>query len=156
MFYYGIAVKAFAKLGADEREIVIDKEFGKNLDRPGYQTLKTTMLRSGDTLIVKSLDLLGRDTSDIKKELQFFRDNGVHLKVIDLPTTMEELPENQEWVFEIINNILIEVLGTISEQEHKTIRRRKRKRINVTEFKRKHPDKSSVQKPAGWNEVIAL
>ena len=40
----------------DERNIVIDKESGKDLDRKGYQSLKNTMLRRGDTLIVKSLD----------------------------------------------------------------------------------------------------
>lgn len=149
-------LEAFAKLGAKEREIVIDKKSDNSLDPPGYQALKTTMLQSGDTLIVKSLDLLGCDKSDIKKELQFFRDNGVHLKVIDLPTTMVELPENQEGVFEMISNILIEVLDTISEQECETIHRRKRKEINVTESNWKHPDKSFAQKPADWDEVIAL
>ena len=48
-------LEAFRALGADEREIITDKESGKNLDRPGYQALKSTMLRSGDTLVVKSL-----------------------------------------------------------------------------------------------------
>ena len=149
-------LEAFVKLGANEREIVIDKESDKSLDSPGYQTLKTTMLRSGDTLIVKSLDLLGRDKSDIKNELEFFRDNGVHLKVIDLPTTMVQLPESQEWVFEMINSILIEILDIISEQKRETIHRRKRTEINVAKSKRKRPDKSSTQKPADWDEVIAL
>jgi hypothetical protein len=37
--------------------------------------------------------------------------------VIDLPTTMMDLPEGQSWVFEMVNNILIEVMGTIAEQE---------------------------------------
>ena len=44
--------------GIDERNIVVDKESGKDLDRKGYQSLKNTMLRRGDTLIVKSLDRL--------------------------------------------------------------------------------------------------
>ena len=43
----------FKALGASERDIITDKESGKNLDRAGYQALKTTMLRTGDTLIVK-------------------------------------------------------------------------------------------------------
>ena len=117
-------LEAFAKLGAEDREIVTDKESGKNLDRPGYQALKTTMLRPGDTLIVKSLDRLSRNRADIKNELQYFKDNGIRLKVIDLPTTMMELPEGQAWVFEMVNNILIEVLGTIAEQERTTIKQR--------------------------------
>ena len=98
-------------LGAQEREIITDKESGKDLDRPGYQALKNAILRKGDTLVIKSLDRLSRNKADIKKELQYFKDNGIRLKVIDLPTTMMELPKGQEWVFEMVNNILIEVLG---------------------------------------------
>ena len=104
-------LEAFRALGADDREIITDKEPGKNLDRPGYQALKSTMLRSGDTLVVKSLDRLSRSKADIHSELQWFKQNNIRLKVIDLPTTMMDLPSGQEWVFEMVNNILIEVLG---------------------------------------------
>ena len=76
-------IEAFKNLGADEREIICDKESGKNLERTGYQALKTTMLRSGDTLIVKSLDRLSRNKADIKNELQYFKDNNIRLKVIE-------------------------------------------------------------------------
>ena len=117
-------LKAVRALGASDRDIVTDKESGKDLERPGYQALKTTMLRPGDTLIVYSLDRLSRSKADIRNELQWFKDNGIRLKVIDLPTTMTEWPEDQEWVQDMVNNILIEVLGTIAEQERLTIRRR--------------------------------
>ena len=85
-------LEAFRALGADDREIITDKESGKNLDRPGYQALKSAMLRSGDTLVVKSLDRLSRSKADIHSELQWFKENNIHLKVIDLPTTMMDLP----------------------------------------------------------------
>lgn len=80
------------------------------------------MLRRGDTLVIKSLDRLSRNKCDIKNELQYFQQNGVRLKVIDLPTTMIDFPAGQEWVMDMVNNILIEVLGTIAEQERTTIR----------------------------------
>ena len=118
-------IAAFKALGAQDREIITDKESGKDLNRAGYAALKNAMLRRGDTLVVKSLDRLSRNKCDIKNELQYFKDNGIRLKVIDLPTTMMELPEGQEWVFEMVNNILIEVLGTIAEQERETIRKRR-------------------------------
>lgn len=105
---------AFVSLGASERDIITDKESGKDLNRSGYTALKTAMLRSGDTLVVKSLDRLSRNKADIKNELQYFKEHGIRLKVIDLPTTMMELPEGQAWVFDMVNNILIELLGTIS------------------------------------------
>ena len=149
-------LEAFRALGADEREIITDKESGKNLDRPGYQVLKSAMLRPGDTLIVKSLDRLSRSKSDIHNELQWFKDNSIRLKVIDLPTTMMDLPSGQEWVFEMVNNILIEVLGTIAEQERLTIRQRQREGIAAAQAKGKHLGRPATVLPDNWDEVIAL
>ena len=103
-------IAAFKALGASERDIITDKESGKDLERTGYQALKNAILRHGDTLVVKSLDRLSRSKNDIHNELRYFKENGIRLKVIDLPTTMMELPAGQEWVFEMVNNILIEVL----------------------------------------------
>ena len=148
-------LEAFRALGADERDIVTDKESGKNLDRPGYQALKTAMLRPGDTLVVKSLDRLSRRKADIRGELEYFKANGIRLKVIDLPTTMLELPAGQEWVFEMVNNILIEVLGTIAEQERETIRRRQREGIDAAKAKGKHLGRPAAVKPENWDTVIA-
>lgn len=115
---------ALSEQGIDERDIIVDKESGKDFDRQGYQSLKSTMLRSGDTLVVKSLDRLSRNKHDIKNELEYFKERRIRLKVLDLPTTLMELPEDQAWVFDMVNNILIEVLGTIAEQERTTIKQR--------------------------------
>ena len=114
------------------------------------------MLRPGDTLVVKSLDRLSRNKRDIKNELQFFKDNGIRLKVIDLPTTMMELPEGQEWVFDMVNNILIEVLGTIAEQERETIHKRQAEGIAAAKAKGKKLGRPPAILPENWNEVLSL
>ena len=146
-------ISAFLALGATEREIITDKESGKDLERKGYQALKNAMLRRGDTLIIKSLDRLSRNKSDIKNELQYFKDNGIRLKVIDLPTTMMDLPAGQEWVFEMVNNILIEVLGTIAEQERATIKSRQAEGIAAAKEKGKKLGRPALEFPANWYEV---
>lgn len=146
-------IVAFKELGAQERDIITDKESDKDLERTGYQALKNAMLRRGDTLVIKSLDRLSRNKADIKNELQFFKDNGIRLKVIDLPTTMMELPQGQEWVFEMVNNILIEVLGTIAEQERKTIRKRQAEGIEAAKAKGKTLGRPALQFPNNWKEV---
>lgn len=148
-------IAAFKALGATERDIITDKESGKDLERIGYQALKNAMLRRGDTLVIKSLDRLSRNKADIKNELQFFKDNGIRLKVIDLPTTMMELPQGQEWVFEMVNNILIEVLGTIAEQERETIRKRQAEGIEAAKAKGKALGRPALKFPDNWNEVYA-
>ncbi len=86
---------ALSEQGIDERDIIIDKESGKDFDRQGYQSLKSTMLRPGDTLVVKSLDRLSRNKHDIKNELEYFKERHIRLKVLDLLTTLMELPEDQ-------------------------------------------------------------
>lgn len=110
-------IKALLDYGIDERDIVIDKANGADLDRPGYQVLKNSMMRDGDTLVVKSLDRLSRNKEQITQELRYFKEHHIQVQVIDLPTTIIQLPTGQEWVFEMINNILIEVFSSIAEQE---------------------------------------
>ena len=146
---------ALKEQGIEERNIIVDKESGKDLDRKGYQALKKTMLRRGDTLVIKSLDRLSRNKCDIKKELEYYKENGIRLMVLDLPTTMMELPEGQEWVFEMVNNILIEVLGTIAQQERETIRQRQAEGIAAAKDKGVYRGRKPIEKPENWNEVIA-
>ena len=146
-------IAAFVALGAEEREIITDKESGKNLDRPGYQALRNVILRRGDTLVVKSLDRLSRSKTDIRNELQYFKDQGIRLKVIDLPTTMMDLPEGQSWVFEMVNNILIEVMGTIAEQERLTIKQRQAEGIAAAKAKGKRLGRPPMKRPENWDQV---
>lgn len=148
-------IAAFVAMGAEEREIITDKESGKSLDRPGYQALKNVILRKGDTLVVKSLDRLSRSKSDIRNELQFLKDKGIRLKVIDLPTTMMELPEGQSWVFEMVNNILIEVMGTIAEQERLTIKQRQAEGIAAAKAKGKKFGRPAMKIPGNFDAVYA-
>lgn len=146
---------AFYELGADERDIIIDKESGKDFNRTGYTALKNGMLRDGDTLVVKSLDRLSRNKYDIKKELEYFKEPGIRLKIIDIPTTMMELPKGQEWVFDMVNNILIEVLGTIAQQERETIKTRQAEGIAAAKSKGVKFGRPGASYPANWQEVIS-
>ena len=113
------AARAYAEFS--EENIYCDKESGKNFERVNYQKLKS-VLCSGDELVIKELDRLGRNKEEIKKELEWMRKQGVIVRVLDLPTTLMKFPVGQEWVFEMVNNILIEVLGTIAEQERNKIK----------------------------------
>ena len=144
----------FYNMGADDRDIIVDKESGKDFNRTGYQALKNGMLREGDTLVVKSLDRLSRNKSDIKRELEYFKANNIRLKIIDIPTTMMDLPEDQEWVFDMVNNILIEVLGTIAQQERETIKSRQAEGIAVAKAKGVKFGRPHATYPDNWLPVI--
>ena len=148
-------IAAFRALGASERDIITDKESGKDLNRAGYMALKSAMLRRGDTLVVKSLDRLSRSKADIKNELIYFQKEGIRLKVLDLPTTLAEYPAGQEWILDMVTNILIEVLATIAEQERQTIRQRQAEGIAAAKARGAKLGRPKAVKPANWESVIA-
>ena len=148
-------IELFRSLGADDRDIITDKQSGKSLDRTGYNALKNAILRAGDTLVIKSLDRLSRSKTDIKNELKYFKDNNIRLKVADLPTTMIDLAYEQSWVIDMINNILIEVLSSIAEQEYNTIHQRQSEGIAAAKAKGKHLGRPKLIKPDNWDSVIS-
>lgn len=163
-FYYGRVssktqnddrqILAFKELGADDRDIIIDTESGKDMNRPGYLTLKNNMLRPGDTLIIKELDRLSRNKADIKNELIYFKENNIRLKILDIPTTMMEFPGEQSWILEMVNNILIEVLGSIAEDERDRIRKRQKEGIAAAKAKGVKLGRPAVQPPSNWESTI--
>lgn len=112
--------------------IVMDRQSGKNLNRPGYNALKGIFgLRPGDVLYIVSLDRLSRNKEDIKNEIAWFKAHKVRLMILDLPSSMVQVPENQEWIIDMIQNILIEVLASMAEQERLMIRKRQREGIET-------------------------
>ena len=141
----------------DEANIVVDKASGKDLNRVGFQALKGPLgLRKGDTLVIKSLDRLSRNKADIKNELEWFKENQVNLQILDLPTTMIQLPKGQEWIRDMINNIIIEVMSSIAEQERLTIRQRQREGINVAKRQGKHMGRPKLEKPKEWDKYYDM
>ena len=112
----------------DVDEIFIDKQSGKNFDRSEYERLKATVVK-GDEVVVKELDRLGRNKEGIKEELKWFKEHGVLVRILDIPTTLMVFPEGQSWVLEMVNNVLIEVMGSIAEQEREKILKRQEEGI---------------------------
>lgn len=113
----------------DVTEIFSDRQSGKNFDRTEYQKLKA-IIQPGDELYVKELDRLGRNKDEIKSELNYFRKEGVIIRIFDIPTTLIDY-QGQEWVMDMITNILVEVLGAMAEQERVHIRQRQKEGIEA-------------------------
>ena len=110
-------------------EVFCDKQSGKNFERPEYQRLRSVVV-SGDEIVVKELDRLGRDKDGIKGEIKWFKDNGVILRILDVPTTLIDF-QGQDWIADMVNNILIEVLGAMAQNEREKTRKRQREGIDA-------------------------
>ena len=103
-------------------KVFCDKQSGKDFERESYQQLKETLV-SGDEVIIKSLDRLGRNKEQTKEEIKWFKDNGITLRILNLPTSLIDY-QGQEWIMDMVNNILIEVLASYAEQERVEIKLR--------------------------------
>lgn len=114
---------ATARKYKDIDRVFCDKQSGKDFNREDYQNMKA-IVEKGDEVVIHSLDRLGRNKEGIKEELAWFKLRGVIVRILDVPTTLIEYPAGQEWVMEMVNNILIEVLGAFAEQERNNIKKR--------------------------------
>ena len=121
------AARAYAEI--PEENVYCDKASGKNFEREAYIRLINTVV-PGDEVIVKELDRLGRNKEKIKTEIQWFKEHGITLRILDVPTTLIDF-QGQEWLRDMVNNILIEVLGAVAEQEREKTLRRQREGIEA-------------------------
>ena len=113
------------KLGIEEKYIYQDKQSGKDFERIGYQYMKKS-LEKGDTLIIKELDRIGRNQEELKKEWQYFRDNEINVRVLDLPAlNIDYNDENIKPLVKMINNIIFEIMSWKAENERQKLEGRK-------------------------------
>ena len=150
----GRVLQALTNYGVSRDNIIVDKCSGKDTVREGYQYLKKQILRSGDTLVIKELDRLSRSKSDIKQELEYFKNNGIYIKILDIQTTLTDFPPEQMWIMDMINAILIEVLGSIAENERLKIRRRQREGIDAAKKKNIKFGRPALELPENWKIVM--
>lgn len=110
----------------DLLEIYTDQQTGKNFNRPEYQFMRKRLLK-GDTLIISELDRLGRNKEDTLKELRYYKDNGIRVMILEIPTTLIDYKAMDEsnqksmadMIMETVNNMLIEMYAVFAEAEMK-------------------------------------
>lgn len=133
--------------------IFSDKQSGKNFDRPDYNRMKSVVC-PGDEVIVKELDRLGRDKEGIKEEIRWFKEHGVILRILDVPTTLIDF-NGQDWIADMVNNILIEVLGAIAQNEREKTHRRQREGIDAMQVVNGKKVSAKTGRTYGRQEVAA-
>lgn len=147
----GIAeITAYCEQNQLELErIFTDQQTGKNFNRPRYQVLKEDVLRSGDELIITEVDRLGRNKQDTLKELQYFRDHNVRVKILELPTTLMDISKLDNnmarMLMETVNNMLIELYAAMAQAEIEKKEKRQREGI---EAKKARGDWSDYGRPS--------
>lgn len=120
---------AFQEFGVSEKFIYVDKRSGKDFERENYKKL-LRRLRKGDTLVIKSIDRLGRNYSAILRE--WSRITGeieADIVVLDMPLLdTRTTPDNL--VGKFISDLVLQILSFVAENERADIRKRQREGID--------------------------
>lgn len=151
-------LEAFKKYGIDDmRNVFFDVESGKNFsDRKQYQIMKS-ILRSGDKVIIKSLDRFSRSYNDLFTEWKCItKDIGADIIILDMP--LLDTTKNKDLLGSFISDLILQVLGYVAEQERLFTKSRQREGIDIAlkyGTKTGRPfGRPKINKPDNYDEVI--
>ncbi len=116
-----------------ERNIYVDKQSGKDFNRPMYQKL-LRRLRPDDLLYIKSIDRLGRDYREVLEQWRILtKEKKVDIVVLDMP--LLDTRRGKDLVGTFLSDIVLQVLSFVAENERKNIRERQREGIEAAKLR---------------------
>lgn len=148
-------IEELLKYKIDRKNIFIDKETGKTFQRKNYILLKNK-LRFGDEIFFHELDRVGRTKKEMKDELQKMTNQGVVVRILDVPTTLMDFSvfgELQKSIMEMVNTILIEVLSTQAETELIKIKKRQAEGIAIAKKQGKYTGRKAKELPKNFPKL---
>ena len=132
--------------------IVVEKQSGKDFDRPRYQKL-LRRLRAGDTLVIKSLDRLGRDYLEIQNQWRIIsKERGVAIVVLDMP--LLNTKENAELIGQLITDLVLQLLSFVAQTERESIRARQREGIEAAKARGVRFGRPRLPMPEGFTKIV--
>lgn len=120
------------QLGIDRENIYIDKQSGKDFNRPNYIAL-IKKLKKGDLLYVKSIDRLGRNYKDIQEQWRILtKEMEVDVVVIDMP--LLDTRSYKDLMGTFIADLVLQVLSFVAQSERENIKKRQEEGIRVAKM----------------------
>jgi len=134
--------------------LFIDKQSGKNFNRPAYRAL-IKRLKSGDLLYIKSIDRLGRNYEEIQNQWRVLtKEKGVDIVVIDMPLLDTRL--NKDLMGTFIADIVLQILSFVAQSERETIRKRQAEGIATAKARGVIFGRPIKKSPENFGELIKL
>ena len=150
-------IAALTPYVSDPRCLITDKASGKNFDRKGYKMLVGTeetmpLLHKDDTLVITSLDRLGRDYESVRKEYAHItQELGVDIVILDMPILNSCKEQGLEKKF--LASLVLEVLAFNAAKERESIKRRQAEGITCAKARGQRFGRPTIAKPDNWQEV---
>jgi DNA invertase Pin-like site-specific DNA recombinase len=137
---------------ADDR-IILDKQSGKDFDRPGYQQLMRK-LKAGDTLVIKSIDRLGRNYDEILEQWRLLtKEKQVAVVVLDMP--LLDTRQGRDLTGVLIADIVLQLLSYVAQTEREFNHQRQAEGIAVAKAKGIHFGRKFKDRGENYKSVMA-
>ena len=144
-------VIAMREAGVDEKDIFVDKQSGKDFERPQYRRLVQKMKKE-DVLFIKSIDRLGRNYEEIQKQWRFLtKEKGVDICVLDMP--MLDTRRGKDLVGTFLSDVVLQLLSFVAENERTNIRQRQAEGIEAEKKRGVRFGRPPMPLPENFREV---
>lgn len=141
---------AMQEFGVDR--VYLDKQSGKNFDRPQYQKM-LRRLKKGDTLVIKSIDRLGRNYDDILIQWRIItKQKQAAIVVLDMP--LLDTRQNRDLTGTLIADIVLQLLSYVAQTEREFIHQRQKEGIAAAKAKGVHFGRTALAIPPEFEVVF--
>ena len=121
---------AMRNFGVQDSNIFLDKQSGKDFNRKAYYKL-LRKLKAGDTLVIKSIDRLGRDYSEVPEQWRLItKERQAAIVVIDIPL-LDTRNQNRDLTGTFIADLVLQILSYVAQQEREFLRQRQAEGIEA-------------------------
>lgn len=127
------------------------KQSGKDFNRPGYKRLMKK-LKPEDTLVIKSIDRLGRNYDEILEQWRFLtKEKHVDILVLDMP--LLDTRNGRDLTGTLIADIVLQLLSYVAQTEREFIKQRQREGIEVAKANGVHLGRKAMERPENYEDV---
>ncbi|MDD7259703.1 MAG: recombinase family protein [Eubacteriales bacterium] len=144
---------AMEEAGVPERNVYMDKQSGKDFNRPQYKKL-LRKLKKDDLLYIKSIDRLGRNYEEILQQWRYLtKDKGIDIVVLDMP--LLDTRRGKDLMGTFLSDIVLQVLSFVAENEHTNIRQRQAEGIAAAKARGVRFGRPEKEIPTDFGEIAA-
>lgn len=145
---------AMHEFGVDDKQIYMDKQSGKDFERPQYKKLMRKM-KTGDTLVIKSIDRLGRNYDEILVQWRFItKQKQVAIVMLDMP--LLDTRQNRDLTGTLIADIVLQLLSYVAQTERDFIKQRQKEGIAAAKARGVQFGRTPMERPADYDQIKTL
>ena len=145
---------SMAERGVPQSRVYIDKQSGKDFDRPHYRALMKK-LRPGDQLCITSIDRLGRNYEEIQEQWRILtREKKVDILVFDMP--LLDTRRDKDLIGTLIADIVLQILSFVAQKERENIRQRQAEGIAAAKARGVRFGRLPDQLPEDFDMLVRL